>query len=41
VKRELRLRIEKAGLTIIDGNGEGSGIRFKKTPADDKRPRRG
>jgi transcriptional regulator with XRE-family HTH domain len=38
---KLRRAFEKAGLLFIDGNGEGPGVRFKKTPGDVKKPRRG
>jgi len=35
---KLRRAFEKAGLAFIDGNGEGPGVRFKKTPGEVKRP---
>jgi transcriptional regulator with XRE-family HTH domain len=38
---KLRRAFEKAGLSFIDGNGEGPGVRFKKTPTEAKKPRRG
>ena len=34
---KLRRAFEKAGLAFIDGNGEGPGVRFKKTPATTRR----
>ena len=37
---KLRRAFEKAGLSFIDGNGDGPGVRFKKTPSEVKRPRR-
>lgn len=37
---KLRRAFEKAGLSFIDGNGEGPGVRFKKTPAEEKKTRR-
>jgi transcriptional regulator with XRE-family HTH domain len=37
---KLRRAFEKAGLLFIDGNGEGPGVRFKKTPGHIKKPRR-
>ena len=37
---KLRRTFEKAGLSFIEGNGEGPGVRFKKTPSDAKKPRR-
>jgi transcriptional regulator with XRE-family HTH domain len=39
--QKLRRAFEKAGLAFIDGNGEGPGVRFKKPPNDEKKPRRG
>ena len=35
----LRRAFEKAGLSFIEGNGEGPGVRFKKTPSEVKKPR--
>ena len=37
---KLRRAFEKAGLSFIEGNGEGPGVRFKKTPGEVTRPRR-
>jgi transcriptional regulator with XRE-family HTH domain len=37
---KLRRAFEKAGLAFIDGNGEGPGVRFKKTPSEVKKRRR-
>jgi transcriptional regulator with XRE-family HTH domain len=37
---KLRRAFEKAGLAFIEGNGEGPGVRFKKTPSEMKKPRR-
>ena len=36
---KLRRAFEKAGLSFIEGNGEGPGVRFKKTPSEVKKPR--
>ena len=33
---KLRRTFEKAGLSFIDDNGGGAGVRFKKTPSDVK-----
>ena len=37
---KLRRAFEKAGLSFLEGNGEGPGVRFKKTPSEVKKPRR-
>jgi len=37
---KLRRAFEKAGLSFIDGNGEGPGVRFKRTPTEAKKLRR-
>jgi transcriptional regulator with XRE-family HTH domain len=37
---KLRRAFEKAGLAFLDGNGEGPGVRFKKTPSEVKKVRK-
>jgi transcriptional regulator with XRE-family HTH domain len=37
---KLRRAFEKAGLAFIEGNGQGPGVRFKKTPSEETKPRR-
>lgn len=37
---KLRRAFEKAGLSFIDGNGEGPGVRFNKPIAENKKARR-